>query len=620
MDQFFASLPRGKDDKPLLFAMGPLVYDFHDIDGLFYMLDQKLGGCLLMMWAKPMDISVKGAVTVDGKELPGCFVQPMEVMGGMYILALPLRGVVTEYGKEYALHVEGWRDTDGNEMNPQDFVIRGVDRTEPDPAFAAHERIALEAAREGIVLLKNDKALPLKANSTLNLFGRGVHEFRIGAVGAGKINPRYSVNLVEAVRARDGIALNEELVAFYGCDRDLVPPADVLGRAKKASDTAVVLLTRAAGENQDASTAKGEYYLTNEEEALLQAVSKTFAHTVAVLNVGYPISLRFVTKYRVDGLVYLGYAGMLAGEALLDVLTGAVNPSGKLPDTWAWDYFDIPASRNFYDCAGKKRLNAESTEYVDTVYEEDLYVGYRYFSTFGKQAAFPFGYGLSYSYFMLEPERMSWDRNALSLHLFVKNMGKMPGKEVVQVYVGKPDSDLEKPVKELVAFRKTRLLRHGDLEEMELTIPKERLASYSEKLAAWVLDAGEYRVYVGNSSDAGLYKSFTVKDREIVRQVKNRMQPVTDFTRLSKRSPADCAITVVSPCRNQKAPSVLPISAEILQWRMLLSPGAAWKNWRGSRSVPAPDGAWRASAKPEACSKSMAWIYRNSRFPTATAA
>ena len=241
--ELFATLPRGREDKPVVFGMGPMVYDFHDIDGLFYMLDQKLGGCLLMMWSKPMDESVRGRVTLDGKELPGCFIQPMAVMAGMYILALPLRGVVSEYGKEYALHIEGWRDADGNDMLPADFTVKGVDRAEPDPAFAAHEKIALEAAWEGIVLLKNDKALPLKANATLNLFGKGIHEFRIGAVGAGKINPRYSVNLVEAARAREGVTLNEELVDFYGCDRDLVPGEDMLLRARKASDTAIVLIT-----------------------------------------------------------------------------------------------------------------------------------------------------------------------------------------------------------------------------------------------------------------------------------------------------------------------------------------------------------------------------------------
>ena len=196
----------------------------------------------------------------------------------------------------------------------------------------------------------------------MNLFGRGIHEFRIGAVGAGKINPRYSVNFVEAAREGEAYSLNEELVEFYGCDRDEIPEDEMLMRAKKLSDTAIVFLTRAAGENQDASTAKGEYYLSEAEEALIAKVTDTFAKTIVVLNVGYPIDVTFAEKYAVAGLIYSGFGGMLAGPALSDILSGAVNPSGKLPDTWAKDYFDIPSSKNFYDCVDKTRLTADEKD------------------------------------------------------------------------------------------------------------------------------------------------------------------------------------------------------------------------------------------------------------------
>ena len=389
MEDFWEQLPTGKEDKPLLFEMGPLEYDFHDIDGLYFMLDRRLSGCLLMMWAKPMNPDIQGTVTLDSRVVSGCINQYMEVMGNMWVLGIPLRGLVTEYGREYQLHVEGFVDMDGNEMNPQDFTVRGVEKVKPKPEDAAHEQIALEAAREGIVLLKNEaEVLPLKKGTVLNLFGRGIHEFRIGAVGAGKINPRYSVNFVEAVREGEAYSLNEELVEFYGCDRDEIPGDEMLMRAKKLSDTAIVFLTRAAGENQDASTAKGEYYLSEAEEALIAKVTDTFAKTIVILNVGYPIDVTFAEKYAVAGLIYSGFGGMLAGPALLDILSGAVNPSGKLPDTWAKDYFDIPSSKNFYDCVDKTRLTADENIYVDTCYEEDIYVGYRYFTTFRKKAAY----------------------------------------------------------------------------------------------------------------------------------------------------------------------------------------------------------------------------------------
>ena len=493
MEDFWEQLPTGKEDKPLLFEMGPLEYDFHDIDGLYFMLDRRLSGCLLMMWAKPMNPDIQGTVTLDSRVVSGCINQYMEVMGNMWVLGIPLRGLVTEYGREYQLHVEGFVDMDGNEMNPQDFTVRGVEKVKPKPEDAAHEQIALEAAREGIVLLKNEaEVLPLKKGTVLNLFGRGIHEFRIGAVGAGKINPRYSVNFVEAVREGEAYSLNEELVEFYGCDRDEIPEDEMLMRAKKLSDTAIVFLTRAAGENQDASTAKGEYYLSEAEEALIAKVTDTFAKTIVVLNVGYPIDVTFAEKYAVAGLIYSGFGGMLAGPALSDILSGAVNPSGKLPDTWAKDYFDIPSSKNFYDCVDKTRLTADENIYVDTCYEEDIYVGYRYFTTFRKKAAYPFGYGLSYTEFCIRQENIRFDGEVLELDVYVKNVGEKAGKEVVQVYVGKPESELEQPEKELVFFEKTKELLPGEEQKISVHVPVKVLTSYSEEKAAYILSKGYY--------------------------------------------------------------------------------------------------------------------------------
>lgn len=537
MEDFFASLPRGKEDKPLLFGMGPLVYDFHDIDGLYYMLDRKLGGCLVMMWAKPMNGEIQGRVTLDGMPVSGCVCRFMAIMANMWILGIPLRGLVTEEGKEYQLHVEGYVDEDGNEMNPQDFIVTGAVMDAPDPANLPHERVALQAAREGIVLLKNEKnVLPVKEDTVFNLFGRGIHEFRIGAVGAGKINPRYSVNFIEAVERREGYSLNQDLVRFYGCDRDLIPPEEMLETAKGLSDTAFVLLTRAAGENQDASTEKGEYYLTDEEDALLAKVSAVFTHTVVILNVGYPIDVTFAEKYKVDGLLYLGYAGMLAGEALLDIITGVVNPSGKLPDTWAKDYYDIPASQNFYDSRDKERLTAECDVYIDTVYEEDIYVGYRYFTSFQVRPAYPFGFGLSYTNFVIEPENLKFTGTELQANIHVKNMGDRAGKEVVQLYVAKPDTEIEKAAKELVFFEKTRELQRMEEETFSVNVPAAHLTSYSEEKAAYLLEAGEYVVFVGNSAEAEECGRFRVDETSIIKQVSNLMQPDKKFVRLSARN------------------------------------------------------------------------------------
>lgn len=537
MEDFFASLPRGKDDKPLLFGMGPLTYDFHDIDGLYYMLDRRLSGCMILMWAKSMNPDITGHVTLDGKEITGYVLTSMVQMGYMWILGVPVRGLVTEYGREYTLHVEGFADTDGNVMNPQDFTVTGAKRVLPMEQFAGHEKIALQAATEGIVLLENrNNLLPLKAGTTINLFGRGIHQFRNGAVGAGKITPRYSVDLKEAIRESSVFSLNEELVEFYACDEDEIPDEKRLAQAKKKSDTAVFLITRAAGENMDSSTAKGEYNLSDKEEALLGRLTETFDRIVVILNVGYPINVSFVEKYDVDALLYTGFGGMLGGPAIVDILSGKENPSGKLTDTWAQDYSEIPSGRNFYNCADKPRLDAECTSYLDTCYEEDIYVGYRYFMTFGKKAAYPFGYGLSYTSFVVEPENVCYTEKGLTADIHVKNMGSCPGKEVVQVYVGKPDGALEKPERELVWFGKTKLLDAGEEEVFSICVPKKHMTSYSEEKAAYLLEAGTYQVFIGNSVLAPGCGSFMVGQDEIVKQVTNLMVPHTGLTTLSKKA------------------------------------------------------------------------------------
>lgn len=541
MEDFFARLPRGKEDKPLLFGMGPLTFDFHDIDGLYFMLDRRLSGCLILMWAKPMNPENSGKITLEGKEIKKYVLTSMAQMGYMWILGIPLRGLVTEYGKEYALHVEGFTDVDGNRMEPQDFTVTGIAKAEPQEKYAEHEKIALQAATEGIVLLKNrDNLLPLKSGTQFNLFGKGLHQFRNGAVGAGKITPRYSVDFKEAIRQSGSFSLNEELAEFYSCDEDAIPGEELLHRAKERSDLAVMMITRAAGENMDSSSAKGEYYLSRQEEALLKKLTEYFTHTIVILNVGYPIDVSFADQYGVDALLYTGFGGMLGGPAIVDILSGKENPSGKLTDTWAEDYFDIPSSRNFYDCVDKPRLDAECSEYVDTCYEEDIYVGYRYFTTFGKKAAYPFGYGLSYSHFVIEPEQAAYTEQGLSLKVHVKNMGEASGKEVVQVYLSKPDSSLEKPKRELVFFEKTRKLKPGETQEIQIVIPKRHMTSYCEKKAAYLLEAGVYQIAVGNSVEAPVCGEFVVEKEEIIKQVTNLMKPSGKICVLSQKDVNIC--------------------------------------------------------------------------------
>lgn len=530
LDELFADFPRGKEDKPLCMPVGSLTFDPYDIDGGYTDLDPAADGCVVLMFTKNMDPAVAGRATLDGVPLPKCILKCMPQMMGLWVVGIGLRGFATENGKVYTLRVEGFADTDGNEMDPQEFPIDVPPMEQPREEFAAHEQVALQAAREGIVLLKNNGVLPLQPGSTQNLFGKGMHRFRSGATGAGQINPRYRVDILDA--AEPDFVLNRELTEFYRWELDLCPGEDVLGRAKALSDTAVLFIERGARENKDNNTSKGSFYLTDEEDNLLRTLRSAFAHLVVILNVGHPMDVTFAEKYAVDALVFNGYGGMLSGRALTDVLCGRVNPSGKLPDTWAKDYFDIPASRNFYDSADKPLLNGDAPVYVDTVYEEGIYVGYRYFHTFGVESAYPFGYGLSYTQFEIRTGNLTFD-DQLKLDVTVTNTGTCAGKEVVQLYIRKPETLQQTPERELCWFGKTALLQPGESQTLHVAVDPRDMTVFDPARAAYVMPRGEYLVFAGNSSLAPQCGSF-ITDELVVKQVSHLLQPVTQITELTK--------------------------------------------------------------------------------------
>ncbi len=542
---FLSAIPRGRDDAPILLTREPVLeFDVDDVDGRLFMLDRDFGGAVTVSFSKPMDPSVRGTVTVDGEPAEYALKSVAHV-GGLWMLAVKVFGRLIVPGREHALRVEGFTDTDGNRMEPRDLTIRTRPRREPDPAFAGNEAVALRVAEEGVVLLENaEGTLPL-APGQLNVFGHALHAYRTAVVGAGKINARYVIGLREAVRASERFTLNEELSAFYQTAGDAVPDGEVLARAKAANDVGVVVLTRASGENMDNSSAPGEFHLSDDEDRLVRAVTRTFGRTVVILNTPYPIDTSFVARHGVDALVLAGVGGMLAGPALLRVLDGTVNPSGRLPDTWARAYDDIPASRNFHDCAdGSPRYTADSQVWIDTVYEEGIYVGYRYFSTFDVEPAYPFGYGLSYTTFSVEsggfaaPAFGDAGLGALGLTATVTNTGGVAGREVVQVYVSKPDGAIEQPALELVDFGKTGPLGPGETETLSFTVPADTLTSYDESTAAFVAPAGEYVVRVGRSvADTAEAGRFTLDAPVVVREVEHRMLPVEPVTVLSKHDP-----------------------------------------------------------------------------------
>ncbi|MFJ7995706.1 glycoside hydrolase family 3 protein [Streptomyces sp. NPDC096310] len=531
----------GTDDRPVLLRRESRPeFDINDVDGPLFMLDPEWGGTVQVAFSKPMDPTVPGTVVLDGDPVDYVLKALATGRGTSWLLGIKVFGVLTEYGREYPFHLEGFADTDGNVMAPTGLVVVTRSAREPEPEFAEYERLARRVAQDGIVLLKNTgDVLPLD-HGQLNVFGRALHFFRTAVVGAGKINARYTVGLREAIDRHGGFILNRELSDFYRTGGDTVPGPAMLARAKARSNAGIVVLTRSSGENMDNSSAPGEYYLSADEESLIRSVAETFDRTVVLLNTPYPIDVTFAERYGVDALLLAGVGGMLAGPALLDVLDGTANPSGRLPDTWPKDITDVPAHRNFYDGAGgKPRHTGDAEVWIDTVYEEGVYVGYRYFTTFGVEAAYPFGHGLSYTTFAIEPGPPRVDGDRVSLSAMVTNTGAVAGREVVQVYVAKPEGDLdERPVRELVDFGKTPALAPGECHVLAFDLPFDRLTGYDERAGAHVAAAGRYRFHVGRSVvDTVEAGAVDLRQPVGVRPVGVRLAPAEPITVLSSRDP-----------------------------------------------------------------------------------
>lgn len=493
---------------------GEIAYNIDDVDGKMYMLDHRFSGCVVLRFSKTMDESVYGKVTCNGVEVKQGVIAQLDGTGGIQMFGLPVRDVCTEYDTVYTFHIEGFVDTDGNTMEPEDIVVHTLSKSESDPAYAEHDAVALKAACEGIVLLKNEgNVLPLSPDCEIELVG--AQSFRVGAVGAGKINPRYYMGLKRAM---------EECSQF---------------QVKKQAKTGMIVISRASGENYDNNAWKGEYYLTEEEEAALQEMSARCEKVIAIVNSGYPMDLRWVEKYQIPAVIWCGFPGMLGGQALVEILDGRVNPSGKLADTWSLDYFDIPSSANFYRAPeGEQALSADCGLFVDTFYEEDIYVGYRYFETFDKPVAYPFGYGLSYTTFSIEAEMVQEPVAFGKVRVNVTNTGDKAGKEVVQVYAAIPEGRLEQPAKRLVGFAKTKELAPGETQELEIVIEDRNVASFDTERASWVIEAGTYIFYAGNAvnrlEECGSCK---VLEEQVLLVSENLMRPPVKMELLSKKNP-----------------------------------------------------------------------------------
>ena len=523
---------------------------------------------------KPLAEDGYGVVAVNGVAISKGKTFTMEVLGTMHMMLVPVGEVAREYDKEYSVTFSGFKAEDGSMFKNQSFKFRTLPRDVKNTQYENHDEVALKAAREGMVLLKNDNGvLPFKKDSILNCFGSAQYMFRNTSTGASLINPRWQANFHQSIEEHSSFSANAEVSSLYRGLKDVVPNEAVLSSAKGKNDTAVIFISRTSGEFLDNKPIKGGYYLTDDERNLISVVCAAFSKVVAVINTGYPIEMKWIEEYGIDAAIYTGFAGMCAGYALVEILDGRTNPSGKLPDTWSCDYYDNPSSKNFINFKEEDIVPGEKDKRVHLYYEEDIYVGYRYFDTFKKDVAYGFGHGLSYTNFHIRFIKVECISEKYSVTVSVKNTGSVEGKEVVQIYVKAPEVKIEKPNRVLVAFEKTKLLKPNEEQELVISFDKMSFASYDESSGSYMLEAGTYELYCGSSlMTASSVAEYSIVSEECIRSVKHINLPLEKFHKLSKDTPY-----VLEESRMEELDAKLPIAAQ----RKVYNPVALEKRIRG---------------------------------------
>lgn len=424
-----------------------------------------------------------------------------------------------------------------------------------NPDLAAHAQFARTAAAEGLVLLKNNDILPLdNAIKKVAAYGCTNYDVIAGGTGSGNVNRAYTVSLIEGLR-NNGYTVDETVLKAYKDYLDkwreehandhyewyenkplpieLLPSDSDLSRQVAENDVAVVTLGRLSGEGSDRK--KENFYLSKEEKQLIVSVCNAYhkagKKVIVVLNVGGVIET-VSWKNIPDAILLPWQSGQEAGNTIADILSGRLYPSGKLPMTWPVDVMDHYSSKNFPLEAPviamsvfKKVQSAESRKDIEyTNYEEDIYVGYRYFDAFGKEVSYPFGFGLSYTAFEYSDFTATDKGDEVEIKAIITNKGKHTGKEIVEVYVTAPKGKVDKPSQELKAFAKTRSLQSGESQVLTMTVAKKDLASFHEASGSWIVDAGQYIFKLGASSRY-IKDSVTLKLKRMEQKVNNVLKP-----------------------------------------------------------------------------------------------
>ena len=493
-------------------------YDPANIDTGLFAMNIEAPRSVPLVCSSEVDLRY-GTATVDGKPVSHGKCVKFD-FSPLPIYFVPVGEVAREFGKTYTVKLTGFRNKKGKKFASCIFRVTTAERGTDDGKHRENETIAKQVSDEGIVLLKNDGTLPLAVGERLALLG-AYQDFRISAVGASLIKPRWQFSLQEAIE-KAGFAIGE------------------------SAQTALYILSRGSGENKDNKPIAGNYYLTETEKRELSAAVKDYHHVVLILNTGYPVEMKWLSSLPLSAILWTGFCGQRGTESLADILCGKVDPSARLADSWPYDYYDLPAADNFvnqdettpvYSDDGKKQG-------VRVFYEEEQFVGYRYFDSFQNKsggqfdgnrngAAYLFGHGLSYTTFSVSA-KAAWESGVLKISARIENVGTRAGKNAFLVYVASPAGRLKKPVRTFAGFEKTRLLSPGEIETLTIEIPAKDFAVYDDKARAFVLEAGEYIIFAGGAIDeAEKIGSFTLAQDEIVEKTCSVLAPVEEVKGIS---------------------------------------------------------------------------------------
>ena len=412
-----------------------------------------------------------------------------------------------------------------------------------------HSALARRAAAEGIVLLKNEGMLPLKTSDPIALFGSGAGKTVKGGIGSGDVNNRNSISVYRGIKEAGAVVTNEDWIQDYDKRykeareewkekiledvRHVQNPFDAYaanpfslpdGRRIQETDlkgaaAAVYVISRISGEGKDRRIEKGDYYLSSREREDILYLDRFHIPLILILNSGGPVELTDILQEteNIRAVLNISQPGQEGGHAVADILFGRAVPEGKLTATWARQYEDYPFSDTYSYLNG----DLEKEEY-----REGIYVGYRYFDSFGVKPLFSFGYGLSYTSFDLAFRVLQTEKSSVQARVAVTNTGQSyAGREVVQVYVSFPQGRIEKESRRLAGFAKTDRLMPGESREVVVEIRQKQLAVFSEERQAWIVEAGTYGIWVGNSLDSAVLSAYLTVPREVVLERTHRICP-----------------------------------------------------------------------------------------------